>query len=132
VEAVAFPELYKANLLHLVKGAAVMAKGQADVGEEVVKLLLAEVSPLADIEVRRASSAVEITIRGADLSDPTLEQLKSLLLKFPGSTPVRLHLKVAPGAQVTIAASPDLTVTANEELRREVEVLLGPGTINGM
>jgi len=131
VEAVAFPELYKASLLHLVKGAAVMAKGQADVGEEVVKLLLAEVSPLADIEVRRASSAVEITIRGADLSDPTLEQLKSLLLKFPGSTPVRLHLQVAPGAQVTIAASPDLTVTANEELRREVEVLLGPGTITG-
>jgi DNA polymerase-3 subunit alpha len=138
VETVAFPELYKANLLHLVKGAAVMVKGQVDVGEEVVKLLLSEVSPLSDIEVRQAAggrrqaaSAVEVTIEEAYLSDPTLEQLKSLLLKFPGSTPVRLHLSVAPGAQVTIAASPDMTVAANEQLRREVEALLGPGTITG-
>jgi DNA polymerase-3 subunit alpha len=138
VETVAFPELYKANLLHLVKGAAVMIKGQVDVGEEVVKLLLSEVSPLADIEVRQAAGgrrqaapAVEITIEETHLSDSTLEQLKSLLLKFPGPTPVRLHLSVAPGAQVTIAASPDITVAANESLRREVEALLGPGTMTG-
>lgn len=131
VEAVAFPELYKANLLHLVKGAAVMVRGQVDVGEEVVKLLLSEVSPLSNVERRQASSVVEITVGEANQSDPTLEQLKSLLLKFPGPTPVRLHLSVAPGAQVTIAASPDLTVAANESLRREVETLLGPGTITG-
>jgi DNA polymerase-3 subunit alpha len=130
VEAVAFPELYKANLLHLVKGAAVMVKGQADVGEEVVKLLLAEVSPLANAR-RNGRSIVEITVDEAHLSDPSLEQLKGVLLKFPGSTPVRLHLSVAPDAQVTIAASPDMTVTANERLRQEVEALLGPGTITG-
>src|SRR5574337_409601 len=138
VEAVAFPELYKANLLHLVKGTAVMVRGQVDVGEEVVKLLLTEVSPLSDIEVRTAAggrrnggSIVEITVGDANLADSTLEQLKRLLLKFPGPIPVRLHLSVAPGAQVTIAASPDMTVAANEQLRREVEALLGPGTITG-
>jgi hypothetical protein len=74
---------------------------------------------------------VEITVEEARLSDPSLEQLKSLLLRFPGTTPVRLHLSVAPGAQVTIAASPDMTVAANELLRQEVEALLGPGTITG-
>lgn len=138
VEAVAFPELYKANLLHLAKGTAVMVKGQVDVGEEVVKLLLAEVSPLSDVEVRKAAggrrnggSAVEITVGEANLSDAVLEQLKSLLLKFPGPTPVRLHLCVESNAQVTIAASPDLTVAANGQLRQEVETLLGPGTITG-
>ncbi|HWQ69192.1 MAG TPA: DNA polymerase III subunit alpha [Patescibacteria group bacterium] len=130
VEAVAFPELYKANLLHLVKGAAVMTKGQVDVGEEVVKLLLSEVSPLATAR-RNGKSVVEITVEEAHLSDLTLEQLKGLLLKFPGPVPVRLHLSVAPGAQVTIAASPDITVAANELLRQEVEALLGPGTITG-
>ncbi|WP_337286348.1 DNA polymerase III subunit alpha [Candidatus Methylomirabilis sp.] len=130
VEAVAFPELYKANLLHLVKGTAILVKGQVDVGEEVVKLLLAEVSPLANAR-RNGKSMVEITVEEAHLSDPRLEQLKSLLLRFPGSVPVRLHLSVAPGAQVTIAASPDMTVAANEQLRQEVEALLGPGTITG-
>jgi DNA polymerase-3 subunit alpha len=130
VEAVAFPELYKANLLHLVKGAAILVKGQVDVGEEVIKLLLTEVSPLASAR-RSGKSVVEITVEEAHLSDSRLEELKSLLLRFPGPVPVRLHLTVASGAQITIAASPDMTVAASESLRREVEALLGPGTITG-
>ncbi|PTL35078.1 DNA polymerase III subunit alpha [Candidatus Methylomirabilis limnetica] len=130
VEAVVFPELYKANLLHLVKDVAVLVKGQVDVGEEVVKLLLTEVSPLANAR-RNGRSIVEITVEESHLSAPQLEQLKGLLLRFPGPVPVKLHLSVAPGAQVTIAASPDMTVAADELLRREVEALLGPGTITG-
>jgi hypothetical protein len=74
---------------------------------------------------------VEITVEESHLSAPQLEQLKGLLLRFPGPVPVKLHLGVAPGAQVTIAASPDMTVAANELLRQEVEALLGPGTITG-
>ncbi len=131
VETVAFPELYKANLLHLVKDVAVMVKGQVDVGEEVVKLLLTEVSPLSTIR-HNGRSVVEITVEEAHLSAPRLEQLKSLLLRFPGPAPIRLHLSVAPGARVTIAASPGMTVAANELLRQEVEALLGPGTITGV
>ena len=130
VETVVFPELYKANLLHLVKDVAVLVKGQVDVGEEVVKLLLTEVSPLANAR-RNGRSIVEITVEESHLSAPQLEQLKGLLLRFPGPVPVKLHLSVAPGAQVTIAASPDMTVAADELLRREVEALLGPGTITG-
>ena len=128
VEAIAFPELYKANLLHLVKDAAVLVKGQVDVGEEVVKLLLTEVRPLSTVR-RNDASVVEITVGEAQLSVERLEELKSLLSRFPGPACLRLQLKLATGGQVTIAASPGMTVAPSESLRQEVEALLGPGTM---
>ena len=128
VEAIAFPELYKANLLHLVKDEAVLVKGLVDVGEEVVKLLLTEVRPLSALR-RNGASVVEITVEESQLSIERLEELKSLLSKFPGPASLTLHLNVARGGQVTIAASPGITVAPSESLKREVEALLGPGTM---
>ncbi len=128
VEAIAFPELYKANLLHLVKDAAVLVKGLVDVGEEVVKLLLTEVRPLSALR-RNGASVVEITVEESQLSIERLEELKSLLSKFPGPASLTLHLNVARGGQVTIAASPGITVAPSESLKREVEALLGQGTM---
>ena len=129
VEAIAFPELYKANLLFLVKDAAVLVRGQVDIGEEVVKLLLTEVKPLSALGGNGAP-VVEITVEGAKLSIERLVELKSILSRFPGSSCLRLHLNVTADAQVTIAASSEMTVTLNESLKQEVEALLGPGTVS--
>jgi DNA polymerase-3 subunit alpha len=127
VEAIAFPELYKTNLLHLVKDAAVLVKGQVDVGEEVVKLLLTEIKPLSLLG-DNGTSVVEIMIGEAQLSAERLEELRVLLSRFPGPATLRLHLGVATGTTVTIDAS-RMTVAATESLKREVETLLGPGTV---
>ena len=99
-----------------------------DVGEEVVKLLLTEVRPLSALR-RNGASVVEITVEESQLSIERLEELKSLLSKFPGPASLTLHLNVARGGQVTIAASPGITVAPSESLKREVEALLGPGTM---
>jgi hypothetical protein len=52
-----------------------------------------------------------------------------VLSRFPGPASLRLHLNLASGGQVTIAASPGMTVASNESLKQEVEALLGPGTV---
>ncbi|MBF8298551.1 MAG: dnaE, partial [candidate division NC10 bacterium] len=128
VEAIVFPELYKANMLHLVKDAPLLVKGQVDIGEETVKLLLTDIKPLS-VLTGNGASVVEIIIEEAQLSVERLEELKALLSRFPGTASLRLHLGVAPGARVTIDASPGMTVTPNESLKQEVEALLGPGTM---
>ncbi len=128
VEAIAFPDLYRANLLHLVKDSPVMVKGQVDVGEEAVKLLLTEVVPLSALR-GNGGSLVEITVEETQLSMERLEELRGLVSRFPGSATLRIHLNVSHGARVTVAASPGVTVAANESLKREVEALLGPGTV---
>ncbi|MBI2902024.1 MAG: DNA polymerase III subunit alpha, partial [Candidatus Methylomirabilis oxyfera] len=128
VEAIVFPELYKANLLHLVKDAPLLVKGQVDIGEEIIKLLLTDIKPLSGLRGNGAS-VVEIMIQEAQLSVERLEALKALLARFPGPSCLRLHLSVAPGATVTIDAAPGMTVAPSESLKQEVEALLGPGTV---
>jgi hypothetical protein len=116
-------------MLHLVKDAPLLVKGQVDIGEETVKLLLTDIKPLSALG-GNGVSVVEIIIEEAQLSVERLEELKALLSRFPGTASLRLHLGVAPGARVTIDASPGMTVTPNESLKQEVEALLGPGTVN--
>jgi len=57
VEAIAFPELYRSNMLNLVKDSAVLVKGQLDVGEDITKILLNEVRPLAEVGPGEAFAA---------------------------------------------------------------------------
>ncbi len=144
VEAIAFPELYRQNMLHLVKDAAVLAKGQLDVGDEIVKLLLSEVRPLADRgresgpapaaagagngKGRNGNGAppVEVSVPEAACTPETLRALRAVAVQHPGPSPLRLCLQV-PGGPVTIAASSKYSVSNTEAFRAAVEAQLGPG-----
>jgi len=132
VEAIAFPDLYRASLLYLVKDAAVLVKGQVDLGEEeTAKLVLMEVTPLSAL-VGNGASVVEIRVNESPLAAGRLEELKHLLQHFPGPARLRLLLNLADGAQVAIAASPEVTVAPQPSLKQEVEALLGPDTLTFM
>jgi DNA polymerase-3 subunit alpha len=128
VEAVVFPDLYRASMLHLAKDSAVLVKGQVDIGEETVKLLLSEVQPLT-LPAESALSPVEVTLAGDAASSQGLRRLRALLDEHRGESPVRLHLELAGGGQVTIAPGPSVTVAAGEELRRALEAEFGPGCL---
>ena len=149
VEAIAFPELYRQNMLHLVKDAAVLVKGQLDVGDEIVKLLLSEVRPLADLGLengpappgaevgpgqghgngrgRNGNGAppVEVSVPEAACTPETLRALRAVAVQHPGPSPLRLRLQV-PGGPVTIAASSKYSVSNTEAFRAAVEAQLGP------
>ncbi|HYB74510.1 MAG TPA: DNA polymerase III subunit alpha [Candidatus Sulfotelmatobacter sp.] len=146
VEAIAFPELYRQNMLHLVKDAAVLVKGQLDVGDEIVKLLLSEVRPLADLGLENgpapAAAAVgqghghgngkgrngngappvEVSLPEAACTPETLRALRDVAVRHPGPSPLRLRLQM-PGGPVTIAASPKFSVSNTEAFRAAVEAL---------
>jgi DNA polymerase-3 subunit alpha len=126
VEAVVFPDLYRSSMLHLAKDSVVLVKGQVDIGEETVKLLLSEVQPLV-LSGNSSLPLVEVTLAGASASSEGLRRLKALLEMHPGSSPLRLHLQLPEGGQVTIAPAPGLTVAADDNLRQELEEAFGPG-----
>jgi DNA polymerase-3 subunit alpha len=128
VEAVVFPDLYRSSMLHLAKDSAVLVKGQVDIGEETVKLLLSEVQPLS-LPADTALPLVEVTLAGDAASSDGLRRLKALLEAHPGDSPVRLHLDLPEGGQVTIAPRPSLTVAAGDELRRALEAAFGAGCL---
>jgi DNA polymerase-3 subunit alpha len=126
VEAVVFPDLYRSSMLHLAKDSAVLVKGQVDIGEETVKLLLSEVQPLR-LSGNGGLSLMEVRLAGAFASSDGLRRLKALLEMHPGNSPWRLHLQLPEGGQVTIAPAPGLSVAADDSLRQELEEAFGPG-----
>jgi len=128
VEAVVFPDLYRSNMLHLAKESAVLVRGQVDIGEETVKLLLSEVQPLT-LPGNGGFPLVEVTLSGISANPAGLRRLKALLEMHPGSSPWRLHLRLPEGGQVTIAPGPGLTVEADDTLRQELEEAFGSGCL---
>jgi DNA polymerase-3 subunit alpha len=129
VEAVVFPDLYRSSMLHLAKDSAVLVKGQVDIGEETVKLLLSEVQPLA-LPANGGPPLVEVTLAGEAASSDGLRRLKALLEAHRGTSPLRLHIRLPEGGQVTIAPAPTLTVAADEALRQALEAEFGPGCLS--
>jgi DNA polymerase-3 subunit alpha len=128
VEAVVFPDLYRSSMLHLTKDSAVLVKGQVDIGEETVKLLLSEVQPLT-LPEGEGPPLVEVTLAGDAASPEGLRRLRDLLEAHPGGSPLRLHIELPEGGQVTIAPAPSWTVAAGEELRRVMEAEFGAGCL---
>jgi DNA polymerase-3 subunit alpha len=133
VEAVVFPDLYRSSMLHLGKDSAVLVRGQVDIAEETVKLLLSEVQPLTlpgNGDPPPPAPLVEITLAGAAASSDGLRRLRALLQAFPGHSPLRLHIQLPEGGRVTIAPAPSLTVDPDDGFRRAVEAELGAGCLS--
>lgn len=130
VEAVVFPDLYRSSMLHLAKDSAVLVKGQVDIGEETVKLLLSDVQPLS-LPANGGPPLVEVTLAGEAASSDGLRRLKALFEAHRGNSPLRLHIRLPEGGQVTIAPAPTLAVAAGEGLRQALEAEFGPGCLTG-
>jgi DNA polymerase-3 subunit alpha len=129
VEAVVFPDLYRSSMLHLAKDSAVLVRGQVDVAEESVKLLLSEVQPLT-LPGNGSPPLVEVTLAGPAASSDGLRRLRELLQAYPGASPVRLHLRLPEGGRVTIAPAPSLTVASDDGFRQALEAEFGRGCLS--
>jgi DNA polymerase-3 subunit alpha len=126
VEAVAFPDVYKASMLQLAKDSAVLVRGQVDVtDEQTVKLLLAEVQPLALLG--SVGPTVEVQLAGMAVDTEGFRRLRALLDRHPGTSPVRVRLCLPEGRSVTIA--PAASVAVDDGFREAVEEAFGPGSL---
>ncbi|HSB68760.1 MAG TPA: DNA polymerase III subunit alpha [Candidatus Methylomirabilis sp.] len=129
VEAVVFPDVYRSSMLHLAKESAVLVKGQVDIAEETVKLLVSEVRPLS-LQANGGIPLVEVTLGRAVASPDGLRRLRAILQAHPGGAPLRLHLQLPEGGQVTIAPDPSLTVAADEALRQALTAEFGAACLS--
>jgi DNA polymerase-3 subunit alpha len=128
VESIAFPDLYKSKMLFLVKDNPVLVRGQVDIGEEVVKLLLSDVQPLDDLQEKPAAE-VEIALRPETLSMEVLRQIRSTAADFRGPVPLRIRLHTDGQTAVVIEASEALRVMPLPAFLSRVEDIVGPGSV---
>ena len=128
-EVLVFPETYKKVATRLADDVVVLVKGRAEAMDEGKSRLLAtEVMPL---EQARMAEARFVTIRVPLVSWDRAkgERLRDILGSHRGECPVTLEMVRPGGESVAVAPSAYFRVRADQDLRAEVEGLLGPGSV---
>ncbi|HTX54602.1 MAG TPA: DNA polymerase III subunit alpha [Candidatus Baltobacteraceae bacterium] len=125
IEAVVFPDVYRASMLHLAKDAAVLVRAQVDITDEAVKLLVSDVRPLG-LPGNGGPTPVDLVIQGAAATPEGLQRLQEILRAHPGNAPLRIRLCLPDGRQVTIDPEQSLRIAADDPLRQALDAAFGP------
>jgi DNA polymerase-3 subunit alpha len=128
-EIVAFPEAFAAAEGVLTADAPLLVSGTvdgADGGSPTVKAEKIECL----IQVRKqAVRRVTVRFTATGMSRADLDHLHQVLAGHPGPCAVRLRVNVPGQAEATVAAGETLRVAADDALLRDVERLLGKGSV---
>src|SRR5688500_14356173 len=128
-EVLVCPETYKKVATRLADDVVVLVKGRAEAMDEGKSRLLAtDVMPL---DQARLAEARFVTIRVPVVSWDRAkgERLRDILGSHRGECPVTLEMVRPGGESVAVAPSAYFRVRADQNLRAEVEGLLGPGSV---
>lgn len=121
-EVVVFPKTM-ASVGHLIEDdAVVILKVRVDNSGEQLKLVAMEVEKL-DVD-RLENMSLRIKVPANKMGAEHLQQIRELLLQYPGKSPVYIHL----GDKV-LKLSEEFGVEYSSGLIAELRVLLGPGCI---
>ena len=128
INAIFFPEAYRAayDLLH--GDEPLVIKGTLDVGEESAKLMATEVSLLHKMLETTVKRSVHFYVKTNSYSDEYINNIKKLSLKYEGSDEGYIHI-MNENAEVVISLGETGCFLACDELRKEAERLLGNSSI---
>lgn len=124
IEVIVWADLYKEAIKIIEEDKPLLIGGKLDSKGEKAKIIADMIIPLEDAPAKLCSSLhFKINSFSADNSD--LQKLRDILLKYPGTCPVYLHI-IIPGRSETILSLPDhLRVTPKAELILGIEKVFG-------
>ncbi|MBL7684842.1 MAG: DNA polymerase III subunit alpha, partial [Deltaproteobacteria bacterium] len=122
LEVVVFSDVYSDSQPLLAADEPILIKGQVDMNEESVKLLATQITALKG-EVGVYPLRVKISSKYLD--EKKLKTFKLTLSRFPGKSPVYLHLVREPSHETILRLPRELDAQWNAELQKELETLLG-------
>ena len=125
VSAVAFPEAFEKYGIHLVPDAAVLLCGSVrkDNGTGANTLTVDEIYPIDDVP-RLFSEAACLHVNVGTWSEERMKQLKGILRRHPGRTPINMCLLYPDNAKVFLRLSANLSAEISEALVKECETLV--------
>lgn len=124
LEVVVFSDVYQnaANLLKMDE--PLLIKGEVDAAEESVKLLATEIS-LLKAHTGYKIQPLRIKVLLEKLTENKLKDFRKILSRYPGTTPVYLHL-ITPEEKETVLKLPrDLETQWSPQVESEIQSLLG-------
>jgi DNA polymerase-3 subunit alpha len=128
VEVVVFSDLYSSVSLLLKKEVPIYLKGQVDHNEDSIKILAREIVSLEEVRKKRTRE-VHLSVEKTLMNPKAFEELKGILLKYPGSIPTYLHLLEPNKKETILALPPDLEVELSDGFIHEVQKMLGGSSL---
>ena len=121
----AFPEAYAQFGIHLQPDAAVMLCGSVrkDAGGGANALTVDEVYPIDETPARFTLS-LSLHVNVGTWTEARMNELKDVIRRHPGSTPLNICLLYPDNAKVHMRAGNHLTVRMSEALVKECEKIV--------
>jgi len=127
-EVIVFPELYRASVPLLEQDGPLLVTGTLDQGDQGSKLKATMLIPL-----EKKKEPLTLLLKPGHVSPEDMTSLRKILQHAPGTLPVYLKIQV-PGDEAFIeesvlALEDGLKVSGSEQLKRNLEALLGAGSV---
>ena len=129
VEVLVFPSTYSKAAGTVKLDAIVFVKGRVNAREEEPKIIASEVVSL-DYVRTKYTKTVMIDLLIAGLETNTLEKLKKVLSRYPGSIPVYLNFSKPDGKRTIVSVGRTYLVEPHEGLVRDIEKIFGRDVVN--
>ncbi len=127
MDIIVFPNLYAKyeSLINIDR--AVLIRGKININEEQSPSIICET--ITDLEqyIKKEKQEQNIEIVIPEMTNATIDRVKSVLVKHSGNTPVVLSIK---NTNKKFKSNKDLWVTLNEKLINELSSLFGKGNIH--
>ncbi len=124
VEVVLFPDVFN-RVTPLLKGdEPVIVHGTAEVDETVAKIIAQDVVTL-ESERQKAIKSIEIPLAPGTTSREKLEELKTILFRYPGACSVLFRVDTGRDQAAVIAAHNRYRVSPSREMIVEIESFTG-------
>jgi len=126
VTVIFFPEIYRINFNLLHGDEPILVKGVVDIGEESVKMIAAEVTPLASAVEKNYQSAY-FTVDVESVVSNDIDNLLKCIVNHDGKQEVYIKL-IEKKSETLIFLGDDLRINISPELRQDAEQILGSGS----
>ena len=127
-ELVVFPKVYKEYFSIIKKDEIVFVKGTADIRDETPKILADEIVKIEDVP-RLYTKQVHVDLQTTGLVTELLTEIKTILQRHKGKTPVMVSFRDPKGKRAIIDAGAGLMVETSDLLFDELEALLGENSV---
>jgi DNA polymerase-3 subunit alpha len=135
LEVIVWPDVYKKCADLLASDDPIFVRGRLEAGEERVQVIANEIASLAQVSAkarsngngsdRHDSERLHLHARESDICAEELARLREMLLEFPGTCTVVLHLYAASQGETVIELPSQVRVAASPELEASVERIFG-------
>ena len=124
-----FPRTFKEHGHHLQKDAILFFRGNVDKKEQNPKLLVNEITPLADAH-KKFTRSIHVRLATEAGEDEKLKNLQKILSQHPGPTPVYLEFLDKNNTRSQMLVDRSLFVQPNENLVASLQEALGEEAVS--